>query len=140
MSSPVSWQDPAAVALMLDELETWAVVGLSDDPSRTAYQIAALLQSRGKRIVPVHPRSPVVLGEQGYATLAEVPFPVDVVDVFRRSDAAGRFVDEAVAIGAKGVWLQLGVVDTEAFERARAAGVPMVMDTCPAIEWRRRGE
>lgn len=134
-----SWQDPESVRLMLDDCETWAVVGLSTDTSRTAYSIAALLQERGKRIVPIHPAAPVVLGEQGYATLAEVPFPVDVVDVFRRSEAAGQFADEAVAIGARGVWLQLGVVDEAAFERTIAAGVPMVMDTCPAIEWRRRG-
>lgn len=132
------WQDPEAVRLMLDECETWAVVGLSGDPGRTAYSIASLLQERGKRIVPVHPDAPTVLGEQGYATLADIPFPVDVVDVFRRSEAAGDFADQAVAVGARGVWFQLGVVDTEAFMRTRAAGVAMVMDTCPAIEWRRR--
>ncbi len=137
MSSP--WQRPEHVDLMLDDLRTWAVVGLSGDPTRTAYEIAALLQSRGKRIVPIHPSAPTVLGEQGYATLADVPFPIDVVDVFRRSEAAGRFVDEAIAVGAQGIWLQLGVIDEEAFARAEAAGVPMVMDTCPAIEWRRRG-
>ena len=133
------WQDPKAVDFMLDECETWAVVGLSDNPRRTAYEIAALLQSRGKRIVPIHPDAPTVLGEPGYATLADVPFDIDVVDVFRRSEAAGQFADEAVAVGAKAVWFQLGVVDEAAFERTRAAGVPMVMDTCPAIEWRRRG-
>ena len=134
----VPWLDPAAIDLMLDDCETWAVVGLSGDPSRTAYAIARLLQRRGKRIVPIHPAAPVVLGEQGYTTLADVPFPVDVVDVFRRSEAAGEFADQAVAIGARGIWLQLGVVDHDAFERTRATGVPMVMDTCPAIEWRRR--
>ncbi|GAB2754537.1 CoA-binding protein [Nocardioides salsibiostraticola] len=133
-----SWQDPEAVRLMLDDCETWAVVGLSGDPSKTAYSIASLLQSRGKRIVPIHPSAPVVLGEQGYATLAEVPFPVDVVDVFRRSDAAGEFADQAVSIGARGVWLQLGVIDEAAFERVTSTGLPMVMDTCPAIEWRKR--
>ena len=138
MVTGTSWQDRAAVTTMLDDLDTWAVVGLSGDPSRTAYRIAQLLQQRGKRIVPVHPVAPVVLGEQGSATLADIPFPVDVVDVFRRSDAAGQFADEAVAIGAKGVWFQLGVIDEDAFERTVAAGVPMVMDTCPAIEWRRR--
>ncbi|MEZ5096612.1 MAG: CoA-binding protein [Nocardioides sp.] len=132
------WQDPTAVRLMLDECETWAVVGLSGNPARTAYSIAELLQRRGKRIVPVHPASPVVLGEQGYATLAEVPFLVDVVDVFRRPECAGEFADQAVAIGARGVWLQLGVVDVDALERTWAAGVPLVMDTCPAIEWNRR--
>ena len=134
-----SWQDPAAVSLMLDDLQTWAVVGLSTDQSRTAYSIAELLQERGKTIVPIHPDAPTVLGEQGYATLAEVPFPIDVVDVFRRSEAAGQFADEAVQVGARGVWFQLGVVDEAAFDRTVAAGLPMVMDTCPAIEWRKRG-
>lgn len=134
-----SWQDPDAVEFMLDECDTWAVVGLSGDPTRTAYEIAGLLQSRGKRIVPIHPSAQTVLGEQGYATLADVPFPIDVVDVFRRSEAAGEFADQAVDVGAKAVWFQLGVVDEDAFDRSIAAGVPMVMDTCPAIEWRKRG-
>ncbi|WP_338890294.1 CoA-binding protein [Rhodococcus sovatensis] len=133
-----SWQETESVDLMLDDLETWAIVGLSGNPDRTAYEIAALLQKRGKRIVPIHPSAPTVLGEQGYATLADVPFPIDVVDVFRKSDSAGQFADEAVAVGAKAVWFQLGVIDEAAFERTIAAGVPMVMDTCPAIEWRRR--
>ncbi len=133
-----SWQDAESVDLMLDDLETWAIVGLSTNTARTAYEIASLLQSNGKRIVPIHPDAPVVLGEQGYATLADVPFPIDVVDVFRRSEQAGVFADQAVEIGAKGVWFQLGVIDEAAFERTIAAGVPMVMDTCPAIEWRRR--
>ncbi|MCW2847948.1 MAG: CoA-binding domain protein [Marmoricola sp.] len=132
------WQDLEAVDFMLDECTTWAVVGLSGDPSRTAFRIASLLQERGKKIVPIHPDAPVVLGEQGYATLADVPFEIDVVDVFRRSSAAGQFADEAVIAGAKAVWFQLGVIDEAAFDRTRAAGVPMVMDTCPAIEWRKR--
>ena len=131
------WQDPAAVRLMLDEHTTWAVVGLSGDRSRTAYRIASLLKERGKKLVPIHPGAPMVLGEQGYATLADVPFEIDMVDVFRRSEAAGQFADEAVAVGAKGVWFQLGVIDEAAFERTTAAGVPMVMDTCPKIEWPR---
>ena len=133
-----SWQDSDALRLMLGECETWAVVGLGDNPGRTAYGVARFLQARGKRIVPVHPSAATVLGEPGYATLADVPFPIDVVDVFRRSEEAGPFADEAVAVGAKGVWFQLGVVDHAAFERTTAAGVPMVMDTCPAIEWRKR--
>jgi predicted CoA-binding protein len=132
------WRDPEAVRFMLDDCQTWAVVGLSGDPGRTAYSIAGLLQQRGKRIVPVHPDAPTVLGEQGYATLADVPFPIDVVDVFRRSEAAGEFADQAVKVGARGVWFQLGVIDVAAFERTTTAGVPMVMDVCPAIEWRRR--
>src|SRR5688500_9255486 len=133
------WQDPEAIRFMLDDCETWAVVGLSGNPGRTAYSIAELLQRRGKRIVPIHPSAPVVLGEQGYAALADVPFAIDVVDVFRRSEAAGQFADQAVAVGARGVWFQLGVVDEDAFLRTTAAGVPMVMDTCPAIVWSQRG-
>ena len=141
--SPTSWQDPATIDRMLDEAHTWAVVGLSGDPGRTACSIASLLQRRGKRVVPIHPvfadpGAPAVLGEQGYATLADVPFAIDVVDVFRRSSAAGEFADQAVEIGAGGVWFQLGVIDAEAFERTTAAGMPMVMDSCPAIEWSRR--
>src|SRR3954447_23472049 len=137
------WQRTEWVDLMLDELSTWAVVGLSGDPGRTAYEIAGLLQRRGKRIRPVHPRFPAepeaeVLGERGYASLADVPFAIDVVDVFRRSEAAGEVADQAVAGGARGVWFQLGAVDANAFRRTVAAGLPMVMDTCPAIEWRHR--
>ncbi|MGZ4493939.1 MAG: CoA-binding protein [Nocardioides sp.] len=131
------WLDREAVRFMLEDCETWAVVGLSGDPTRTAYSIASFLQRHGKRVVPVHPSAPTVLGEQGFATLADVPFPVDVADVFRRSEAAGEFADQAVAVGARAVWFQLGVVDHEAFARTTAAGVPMVMDTCPAIEWPR---
>jgi predicted CoA-binding protein len=132
------WRDRDDVEFMLEDCTTWAVVGLSGNPSRTAYRIAKLLQNRGKRIVPIHPDAPVVHGEQGYPTLADVPFPIDVVDVFRRSDAAGEFADQAVAVGALAVWFQLGVIDEDAFVRTTAAGVPMVMDTCPAIEWRNR--
>jgi uncharacterized protein len=132
-----SWRDPEWVRRMLDKDLTWAVVGLSGDPTRTAFEVARELQRRGKRIVPIHPSAPTVLGEQGYSTLADVPFPIDVVDVFRRSESAGEFADQAVQIGAGGVWFQLGVVDEAAYARTVAAGVPMVMDTCPLIEWRR---
>ena len=131
------WLDEAKIRFMLRDCETWAVVGLSGNPARTAYRIAEFLQERGKRIVPIHPESNHVLGEDGYPSLAEVPFPIDCVDVFRRSDAAGEFADQAVDIGAKAVWFQLGVIDHDAFRRTADAGVPMVMDTCPAIEWPR---
>ena len=87
--------------------------------------------------MPIHPQAQTVLGEPGFASLEDVPFPIDVVDVFRRSEAAGEFADQAVKIGAGGVWFQLGVIDHAAFERTVEAGVPMVMDTCPAIEWPR---
>jgi predicted CoA-binding protein len=131
------WLEAANIRFMLRECKTWAVVGLSGDPRRTAFRIARFLREHGKRIVPIHPSATEVLGETGYPTLADVPFPVDVVDVFRRSEAAGEFADQAVQVGARAVWFQLGVVDHAAFERTTAAGVPMVMDTCPLIEWPR---
>jgi predicted CoA-binding protein len=131
------WLDEEHIRFMLEDCDVWAVVGLSGDPSRTAFRIARFLRDRGKRVVPIHPSAPTLFEQQGYPTLADVPFPVDVVDVFRRSEHAGTFADQAVQIGARGVWLQLGVVDHAAFERTTAAGVPMVMDTCPAIEWPR---
>ncbi|AQU69853.1 CoA-binding protein [Streptomyces niveus] len=119
--------------------DTWAVVGLSGNRSRAAYGVADVLQRYGKRVVPVHPKAETVHGERGYASLAEIPFPVDVVDVFVNSELAGQVADEAAAIGAKAVWFQLGVVDEKAYERARAAGLDMVMDRCPAIEIPRLG-
>jgi predicted CoA-binding protein len=115
--------------------ETWAVVGLTANPLRPAYGVARFLQQHGKTIVPVNPKAETVHGEQGYASLADVPFPVDVVDVFRRSADAGGHVDEAIAVGAKAVWLQLDVIDEAAADRAQAAGLDVVMDRCPAIEW-----
>jgi len=117
-------------------LDVWAVVGLSPDRSRAAYGVAQFLQARGKRIVPVHPSAQAVHGEPGYARLADVPFPVDVVDCFVNSRLVGPVVDEGVAAGATGVWMQLGVVDEAAAGRARAAGLTVVMDRCPKIEWR----
>ncbi|MFF1405689.1 CoA-binding protein [Streptomyces sp. NPDC058294] len=127
--------DDATIRRILTELgDTWAVVGLSANRSRAAYGVAQMLQRFGKRIVPVHPKAETVHGERGYASLADVPFDVDVVDVFVNSALAGTVADEAVARGAKAVWFQLGVVDAGAYERTRAAGVEMVMDRCPAIE------
>jgi predicted CoA-binding protein len=114
--------------------DTWAVVGLSNNTSRAAYGVAAVLRRFGKRVVPVHPKAEPVHGEQGYASLADIPFPVDVVDVFVNSDLAGAVADEAVTVGARAVWFQLGVIDEEAYGRTRAAGLEMVMDRCPAIE------
>ncbi|RLU81196.1 CoA-binding protein [Streptomyces griseocarneus] len=119
--------------------DTWAVVGLSANQQRAAYGVAGFLQSQGKRVVPVHPRAETVHGEKGYASLAEIPFPVDVVDVFVNSELAGAVADEALEIGAKAVWFQLGVVDEAAYARVRAQGLPMVMDRCPAIEIPRLG-
>jgi len=130
--------DQDVIDRMLDESETWAIVGLGNNPWRTAYSIAQELQERGKRIVPIHPSADgelKVLGELVYPTLADVPFPIDVVDVFRRSSAAGEFADQAVAVGAGGVWFQMGVMDEAAFRRTTEAGVPMVMDVCPSQQW-----
>ena len=120
-------------------LDTWAVVWLSQDRSRAAYGVAQFLQAHGKRIVPVHPRAETVHGEKGYASLAEVPFPVDVVDCFVNSRLVGPVVDAAVEARAQGVWMQLGVLDQPAAERARAAGLRVVMDQCPKIVWGRYG-
>ncbi|HVK19776.1 MAG TPA: CoA-binding protein [Actinokineospora sp.] len=133
--SPEPWADRDTIRRILDDCETWAIVGLADNPSRAAHGVAKFLQRKGKRIVPVHPAAETVWGEPGYASLADIPFQVDCVDVFRRSSAAGAFADEAVAIGAEAVWFQLAVVDIPAFERTTAAGLRMVMDRCPAIEW-----
>ncbi|WP_059006690.1 CoA-binding protein [Streptomyces specialis] len=114
--------------------DTWAVVGLSSNRGRAAYGVAAVLQRFGKRVVPVHPKAETVHGEQGYASLADIPFPVDVVDVFVNSAQAGQIADEARAIGAKAVWFQLDVIDEAAYTRTREAGLDMVMNRCPAIE------
>lgn len=131
----VMYADAETVRRILTESgDTWAVVGLSTNQARAAYGVAGVLQRFGKRVVPVHPKAEPVHGEQGYATLADIPFPVDVVDVFVNSELAGEVADEAVDIGAKAVWFQLGVIDESAYERARAAGLEMVMDRCPAIE------
>ena len=120
---------------------TWAVVGCSPDPGRDSNRIARLLESRGYHVFPVNPQADEVLGRRCYPSLAELPAgtKVDVVDVFRRSEQAGVHVDEAIALGASAVWLQLGVVDEAAAGRARDAGLEVVMDRCPAIELPRLG-
>ncbi|MFG2602016.1 CoA-binding protein [Streptomyces sp. NPDC048514] len=127
--------DEATIRRILTELgDTWAVVGLSTNRDRAAYGVAQVLQRFGKRIVPVHPRAETVHGEPGYASLADIPFDVDVVDVFVNGELAGAVADGAVAKGARAVWFQLSVVDEAAYARTREAGLEMVMDRCPAIE------
>ncbi len=118
---------------------TWAVVGLTENQARPAYGVAQFLQRQGKKVVPINPAGEQVLGERGYRSVAEVPFGVDVVDIFRRSEEAGAEVDEAVAAGARAVWMQLGVIDEDAADRAADAGLDVIMDHCPAIEWPRLG-
>ena len=119
-------------------MKTWAIVGLGNNPERAAFGVSKLLQDKGHKIIPVYPRAEVVHGEVGYKTLAEIPVPVDVVDCFVNSKLVGKVVDEAIAIGAKAVWLQLDVIDEAAVARAKAAGLLAIMDRCPAIEYRKR--
>jgi predicted CoA-binding protein len=135
---PDLYGDDAVATRLLRDSAVWAVVGLSENPRRPAYGVARVLQAKGKRIVPVHPSAATVHGERGYATLADAVFelgPIDVVDCFVNSGRVGAVVDDAIAIGAGAVWLQLDVVDEPAAGRARAAGLDVVMDRCPAIEW-----
>ncbi|HEV2335004.1 MAG TPA: CoA-binding protein [Stellaceae bacterium] len=126
---------------ILAGVRTIAVVGASPRPHRPSHGVMRYLQRRGYRTIPVNPfaAGATILGERCLATLAEIGEPIDMVDVFRRSEFAGSVVDQAIAIGAAVVWMQLGVVDREAAARAEAAGVKVVMDRCPAIEIPRLG-
>ena len=117
------------------ELKTWAILGLSNNPDRAAFSVAALLKEKGHTIIPVHPKAETVHGEKGYATLEEIPVKVDVVDFFINSELVSRNVDSAIAIDAKAIWLQLGVIDAESVAKAEAAGLTAIMDRCPAIEY-----
>jgi predicted CoA-binding protein len=131
-------QNPAQVIGEVLALKTWAVVGLSNNEFRAAFSVAQLLQEKGHRIVPVHPSAEIVHGEVGYKSLSDIPFSVDVVDVFVNSSLAGAVIDEAIEIGARAVWLQLGVIDEPGIARAKDAGLLTVMDRCPAIEYGKR--
>jgi predicted CoA-binding protein len=124
------------VRAILRETRTWAVVGCSPDRRRDSNRIAGLLLRHGYRVIPVNPHADEILGQRCYPSLDAIPASegVEVVDIFRRSENAGAHVDEAIAIGAGAVWLQLGVIDAAAIARARAAGLRAVMDRCPAIE------
>jgi predicted CoA-binding protein len=132
--------DPEAIRDLLLRTRRIAVVGASDRPDRPSHGVFGFLLARGYDAVPVNPAlaGREIQGRRVVASLAEAG-PLDMVDVFRRSSEAGAVVDEAIRLGATSVWLQLGVVDEEAGARARAAGLAVVMDACPAIEWRRLG-
>ncbi len=119
---------------ILGEAKTIAVVGLSSDPQRPSHGIAQALQSRGYRVIPVNPRETEVLGEKAYATLKEVPVPVDIVNVFRRADQTPAIAEEAVAIGAKALWLQTGIVNEEAVQIAESGGLDAIIDRCIMVE------
>jgi len=123
----VTWDD---VQRILETTKTIAVVGLSDKPDRDSYQVAAYLQQQGYRIIPVNPRAKEVLGEKAYASLREIPEPVEVVQIFRRSEEVLPIVDDAIAVGAKVIWMQSGIVNEEAAARAEAAGLKVIMDAC----------
>lgn len=122
---------------ILAATKTIAIVGLSDKPERDSYRVARYLQEHGYRIIPVNPTVESVLGEKSYATVADIPTPVEVVDIFRRPEAVGPIVEEAVAAGSRIVWMQLGVVNEVAASMAEAAGLQVVMDRCMKIEHQR---
>ncbi|MGA0079723.1 MAG: CoA-binding protein [Candidatus Nanopelagicus sp.] len=117
------------------DLKTWAVVGLSNNSERAAYKVAKVLIEKGHTVIPIHPKAETVHGQKGYASLSEVKSSIDVVDIFVNSSLVGPIVDEAILIGAKGVWLQLDVIDNSAILRAKNAGLYTVMNRCPAIEY-----
>jgi predicted CoA-binding protein len=119
-------------------LKTWAVVGLSNNSERAAYRVAKLLMEKGHQVIPVHPKAETVHGQKGYAKLSDIPFAVDVVDIFVNSELAGEVVDSAIEVKAKGVWLQLDVIDEAAVNRAEKSGLITVMNRCPAIEYGKR--
>jgi predicted CoA-binding protein len=130
--------NPETISRIFKEGRTIAVVGLSSNPLRPSHGVAGYMQRHGYRIIPVNPNETEVLGEKAYATLADVPDKMDLVDIFRRSEEAGKAVDEAIAVGAKGVWLQDGVIDEAAAQRALDAGLLVVMDRCWLREHVRR--
>ncbi len=126
--------DDDSIREMLQKAKVIAVVGLSDDPARPSYGVARYLQQQGYRIIPVNPEITEVLGETSYPNLASVPDQIDIVNVFRRSSAVSSHVDEVVAKGAKLIWMQLGVRDEAAAQRARSAGIAVVMNRCLAVD------
>jgi hypothetical protein len=139
------WSDPEVAARILHEFKVWAVVGASPDPTRASHGVTRSLMRFGYDVIPIYPRETTI---HGLATVPDLRTaalqrpagsPIEVVDIFRASHRAGEHVDEAIEIGARAVWLQLGVWDEAAAERADAAGLLVVMDRCPAIDWPRLG-
>ena len=134
--------DDELIAQILADAQTWFVVGLSNNTMRPAYGVSRVLQEKGRQITPIHPNAEDVLGSRGFATVEQAAALLgapDVVDCFVRSELVGPVVDSAIAVGAKAVWLQQGVIDEDAARRAREAGLDVVMDRCPAADWPRLG-
>jgi predicted CoA-binding protein len=121
---------PEAIRIILEQMRTIAVVGLSSNPSRPSHSVARYMQSRGYRIIPINPNEVEVLGERSYPRIADVSERIDLVNIFRRSEEAGLHVDEAIGVGARAVWMQEGVIDEGAARRALRAGLYVVMDRC----------
>ena len=124
---------------VLSSTKTIALVGASPNPERPSHSVMHYMLDRGYRVIPVNPYAKEILGQKVMASLKDIQEPVDMVDVFRRPEAAGPLCDEAIAIGAKSVWLQLGVINEEGAKRAEAAGLKVIMDRCPAIDMPRLG-
>jgi predicted CoA-binding protein len=133
-----SYQDNTVIDRILSTCKTIAVVGLSSQPGKAGYYVPQYLKNQGYRIIPVNPTLDQALGEKSYPDLLSVPQPVDLVLIFRRSEAVPPFVDQAIQIGARAVWMQLGIVNESAAQKAEAAGLDVVMDACMMVEHRRR--
>lgn len=129
------------IAALLTTAKTIALVGASARGDRDSHVVMAFLQAQGYRVIPVNPglAGQTLLGEQAVGTIADIVIPIDIVDIFRNSDAAGQIIDDAINIGAKAVWMQLGVINKQGADRAEAAGLKVVMDRCPKIEIPRLG-
>ncbi|MEO8072742.1 MAG: CoA-binding protein [Acidobacteriota bacterium] len=136
----MNYSDSKIIKQILDECKTIAVVGLSSSPFRPSNGVAAFMQRKGYKIIPVNPNETIVLGEKAVASLSDVTEKIDLVDIFRRSDEAGKAVDEAIEIGAKAVWLQEGVIDEKAAKRAADAGLLVVMNRCWLKDYVKYGE
>ena len=133
--------DPGDIADLLRSARTIAMVGASDNPDRASFGVMKFLQDQGYRVIPVNPRitGEHVHGEYVWRELSQIGEPIDIVDIFRRSDEVGPIADQAIEVGAKAIWMQLGVIDEAAAARAEAAGLKVVMDKCPKIEFARLG-